>query len=46
MSIRQAVYEEWRKEKMKSAKKEKAEHEKKKQEEVKKKEEVINFCCH
>lgn len=40
MSIRQAVYEEWRKEKLKSARKEKKEQELKKQEEEKKKEEV------
>ena len=40
MSIRQAVYEEWRKEKMKSARREKKEQELKKQEEEKKKEEV------
>jgi hypothetical protein len=39
-SIRQAVYDEWRREKMKSARKEKAQHEKKKQEDEKKKEEV------
>ncbi|XP_062592378.1 zinc finger CCCH domain-containing protein 13-like [Saccostrea cucullata] len=38
MSIRQAVYDEWRREKMKSARKEKKEEEKKKQEEEKKKE--------
>ena len=40
MSIRQAVYEEWRKEKMKSARREKKEQELKKQEEEKKKEEL------
>lgn len=40
MSIRQAVYEEWRKEKLKSARKEKKEQELKKQEEEKKKEEA------